>query len=412
MKVSEQLGVAQDESTDQEVLRELWKKSRSILVRKAIAKNPNAGPQVLKAAARLYLEEVLENPGFHVLELFDDDEWIKNISQCYSNPDEFMIVNSSLLYRRRVGTEADQYYWACILSPNLTSFALNRILQYISITQLKRIIKNRHIVLKIKDLYQNSLVSNYEGWTFDLQSLLVMWNQGIIDDDLLYEGLSNYSFASTSCTKSTFKRSFEKICQKFKSSQRDETAKLLAKMFLVCRSHVLTWVKKNYLDSYNLLAWSGNLYTKVLHYFLNVPRSSSITKNHITMANDIVNLYIKERFLNADSVKPETLNSIYHFYTSSGLVDNSATRKLKATIFVPIKSIVESLKYCDISIKEFFVRNECLGTWTSISDNKKYSIINDVNNHIYSREGITKNLLFNCCSMNKIISIKNSVHIF
>ena len=126
MKSSEQLTLAQNEKTPETILIKLWDTSKSVRVRKAIAKNPNAGPKVLRSAARLYLEEVLENPGFFMLELFDEDAWIKNLSEAYSNPEEFIdgCWHRSVISKHQLG-------WACLLSPQLTSRAVNVIAQYV-----------------------------------------------------------------------------------------------------------------------------------------------------------------------------------------------------------------------------------------------------------------------------------------
>ena len=65
----ELLEIAQNESTTPEQLSKIWITSKSIKVRKAVASNPNADALTLRAAARLYLEEVLDNPAFEMLRL-------------------------------------------------------------------------------------------------------------------------------------------------------------------------------------------------------------------------------------------------------------------------------------------------------------------------------------------------------
>ncbi len=85
----ELLEIAQNESTTPEQLSKIWITSKSIKVRKAVASNPNADALTLRAAARLYLEEVLDNPAFEMLKLFDDNEWVQKIGEIHENPERW-----------------------------------------------------------------------------------------------------------------------------------------------------------------------------------------------------------------------------------------------------------------------------------------------------------------------------------
>jgi hypothetical protein len=412
MRPSEQLTLALDEQTPEEVLGLLWRKSRSVNVRKAIAKNANAGPRVLREAARLYLEEVLENPGFPMLELFVDDPWIKRISQAYSDPDSF--VDQNYYYFHRAGDEVDQCCWAVLLSPQLTPRALDKVLQNISLVKLRRAFKNQKVLTKIKTTYVDALKSSEELWPFDLETLLILHREGVIDNDYLFEGLSNYGVASTSCRKATFSKFLNKVCEQYRSSKDSQVARLFAKTFLICRGHVLYWLPHSH--SREDLLWSGELYTRVLKYMLEASRYKVLVGEHIKVIGSIVANHLRVNFFGAkpehtiSNYTKESLTKAFEFLKHHGVLD----AKFSTFGFVlPNRLGAEALEACDIEVKEFFVKAGCLGSWVGVTGNDpKYKIINDVNEEIFSREGITNNLLFLSCSTRKIVSLEQSTHIF
>ena len=413
LTAAEQLSLACNEQATEEALTALWEKSRSIKVRKAIAKNSNSSPQVLKAASRLYLEEVLENPGFLMLELFDNDTWIKEISECYLSPDTY--TGRYSYYRSGSQQEStNQCYWACLLSPNLSPKALNEVIQRISSEKLKRALKNPKVVQKLKILYVKALKTTTEIWPFDLEALLVLHREGLINNDYLIEGLSHYGVASSSCRKATFLKFLRPVFETYKLNQDSETPRLLAKIFLISRAHMLHWVPSENCYSPGLLKWSGELYTKILRLMFNATGYKVLTTEHVKYVGGVVSKYLRARFIGEPSregsTTPQALTQIYTFlksYNLDGVNFSSLGLSLRG------KESALALLKCDIKTKEFFTKTGCLGTWASATgSDPKYSIINEVNEYIYSQEGITNNLLFTSCSVRKIVSLENSTHIF
>lgn len=411
MKSSEQLILAQDEKTPEITLIQLWDTSKSVKVRKAIAKNPNAGPKVLKSAARLYLEEVLENPGFFMLELFDEDTWIKNLSEAYSNPEEFI----NRLYHRNAISK-HQLGWACLLSPQLTSRAINVITQYIPSTTLKRAIKNKAVLNNVKLLYQNSLTS-LEVWPFDLETILVLYRENIISSEDLYHGLSNYGVASTSARRSTFNKFISQLIQKYISTREPFIAKLLAKMFLILRHYVLQWLSINDTVTTRLQKTDG-LFAEVLSHMKRSYEVNSLSKESFNIVGDLVSRQIRFKFFR--SVNNKRLDDNYH-YTPDQITQVYDFMKSYDLVSVPFssyglihgKSAVAALAVCRDEVKEFFIRSGCVGSWVSaLGSDPKYLLVNEVNEAIFLREGISNNLLFKSCSLRKVISLDESTHIF
>ncbi len=135
----ELLEIAQNESTTTGQLSEIWCTSQSVKVRKAVAANPNAGELTLRAASRLYMEEVLENPAFELLELFGDDNWIKSISKIYHSPESW-VVESRYFYRN--DAKAESFAKAALISPHCSIVVLSAALEFLSVTSLKRTFKH------------------------------------------------------------------------------------------------------------------------------------------------------------------------------------------------------------------------------------------------------------------------------
>jgi hypothetical protein len=160
-KVKEQFLLATDEGTPEAKLQEIWKTSKSGRVRKAVASNPNAGPGVLRKASRLYLEEVLSNPGFAVLELFDDDPWISKLSMAYSSPWNFLLQYGQEAYYAKASSSGwDHFGWAALLSPELDPPAMEKVLSFITVGTLRRALKNAGLAQKLTGLYDKAEKSN------------------------------------------------------------------------------------------------------------------------------------------------------------------------------------------------------------------------------------------------------------
>ena len=405
MKSSEQLILAQNEKTPETMLIHLWDTSNSVRVRKAIAKNPNAGPKVLKSAARLYLEEVLENPGFFMLELFDEDTWIKSLSEAYTNPEKFIdgLWHRSVISKHQLG-------WACLLSPQLTSRAVNVITQYVPSATFKRAIKNKAVLNNVKLLYQNSLTS-LEVWPFDLETILVLYRENIINSEDLYHGLSNYGVASASARKSTFNKFINQLIQKYISTKEPFTAKLLAKMFLVLRHYALQWLSSNETIVAQLQK-TGSLFAEVLSHMKRSCESNSLSKENFNIVGELVSKQIRFKFFRSAGdhyYTSDQITQVYDFMKSYNLV----SAPFSSYGVIHGTSAIDALSGCREEVKEFFIRSGCLGSWVSaLGSDPKYPLANEINEAIFLREGISDNLLFKSCSLRKVVSLSESTHIF
>ena len=199
----EQMALAQDESTPESVLLEIWNGTTAVIIRKTIAKNPNAGVDLLKVAARLYMEEVIKNPMFSMLEIFCEDPWIKLISDAYRDPEQIPYwINSAVLGLSCQKQLIQDTCYAAFLSPQLTPCALNLIVRDYAVSNtFRRALKNPEVLNRIKSLFEKSLEAELT-WPFCLETVLILHREKVISFEELYIALSNYGVASSSAGKS------------------------------------------------------------------------------------------------------------------------------------------------------------------------------------------------------------------
>lgn len=407
-KVKEEYLLATNEETSEEKLYEIWSNSKSIKVRKAVATNPNAGPKVLKAAARLYLEEVLVNPGFTVLELFDDDPWITKLSMAYSDPWAFLFTNNWIHLTYNPGNQGwDHFGWAALLSPKLSPTLMEIVLKTLSVTTLRRALKNRDLASKLEALYDSAEDSD-EVWPFSLQSMMVMRRESIISAEKFFRGLSNFAPGSATAQKNSYIKYIRSLHDSYRNaknlSEKEFVPRLLAKLMLVSKHFTSAWIRKEYNYS-DESEWAGELHCDVLRHLLDAPeRSKYRAKGAIKASGNVVSHFL-HRKLTTSPISSEEITKTYNFIKSLGLHNKNLA---EVGLSISKKSWMEELDKCSIEVKEFFCRAGCLGDWVGATglDDVKYKIISDVNEHIYSKDGVEKSsLLFSSCSIRGVVHI-------
>lgn len=407
------LAIALDEGTPESKLFVLWRTSRSVKVRKAVASNPNAGPRLLKEAARLYLEEVLSNPGFSMLELFDDDPWLMKISAAYNNPWDFLLTNRGTLGYSR--TQSHDYFgWAILLSPNLDSLSLDKCVQYMSLGAFRRAVKTPSTLEKIREIYRSVLSFSTATWPFSLETLIILSNEKVLDQEEMFAGLSNYGLGSTSASKSVFTKYVKKLHSVYATdpAQRGFIPRLLGKLLLVSRSHTLHWTWNSF-SAQEVLSWAGDLYAATLRHMTNVVGSkTSLVVDNLRAVGAIVTQLLNLKFIKKNGpTTSQDLTDTYKFVKAYGLEDQKFSRF--GLMLANNGKTMEELDKCEMEVKEFFCRAGCLGNWASASDsNTKYKILNDVNYYLYIKGGIDPELLlYTKCSIRKVISLEDDTYI-
>ena len=414
-KSAAELTEAQSEETSPDRLSEIWNTSRSVKVRKAVASNPNADPLVLRQAARLYLDEVVENPGFEMLQLFDTgDQWVKDIASAYHDPTEFLSTRGAY-YWSRGGTEC--YLKACLLSKKLDGWTLNRVVDNIPATGLRRAIKNPSVRERIRSIFVKELKEGSCSWPLDLGCVIRLYLENVINNDELKLALTNYGVGSCSARKTTYSGFVARLQQQYQDAKTQEEKNLFIELVgrttIISRSYTLNWIHRG-LDRESLLAWSGELYSKIFKMIADNCRHRSLIQDNIAWVGRIVTAYVKAKLLTGEEgervYSKSDLENVYEFAREYNLV-NEPFSQFGLTLHG--NGGHEELVKCNIETKEFFLRAGCVGSWASTSGkDPRYLIAEEVNNHIYERDGIGSTLLFNKCSVRKIVTLDDSTHIY
>lgn len=404
------LAEAQNESTSEVRLAYIWFNTKSIKVRKAIAGNPNAGPKVLRMAARLYLEEVLSNPNFEMLMLFDEDEWVRSLAMAYSDPTEFVLKTRH--YYRSTSKQTDSLYRACLLSEKLSADVLDRIVGNMSLAALKRALKNQEVRKRIVRLIKEQMIQR-SYWPLNLETIIILYGEEVISDELMIEVLGKYGTASSSASKRVFCKYVQNLHKRYEESGSATVAILLGKTYFSVRAHCVSWV-----------VWSMNkpskriasLYARVMNYLIRNGKRSSLLAENVRNIGVLICSFIKAEFFDYDGHSNTgqalslNLESVYRFLSEHGLETEEWG---KIGLQLQGKNTLEELEKTTEETQEFYIKAKVLGTWASVvTSDAKYSVINKINERIYSEHGICDRLLFNKCSMRKIISLDDQTHIF
>jgi len=392
----ELLEIAKDESTTPEQLSKIWLETRSVKVRKAIASNPNANALTLRIAARLYLEEVLDNPGFEMLKLFDDDNWVNKIGAIHENPDKWA---SGLGYYARATGQLEPFARAALLSPMLKVHSLITILEFLPVSSLNR-------AFKYAKTRENSRRILFEGVSeFTLEGIFKAYNAGLYEEDELYECLKKVArVGSMSCRKSTYTRAIKKMLVAFDSGV-SAAGSAVSITLLTSRASCVDWVKYKFNKKHLPLIAATLLASKKM---LKGTSSCAAAKTNVRVISGIISGLLWEP-LNFEERK-ENLGSFYKAICKLG-VDTHEWGNSKYTwgAVILTNDICEHLDKEDIKVKAFYVKNKCLGNWFHVQkSDRKFRIVEEVNEWLYKKGGI-ENTLYTSIDLKKIISISPDV---
>ena len=406
-ELAHMLELAQNESTPEEVLTTLWYGTTSVKIRKAIASNPNASSEVLKIASRLYLEEVLENPGFQMIRMFDSDPWVGKVYEAYEDPNAFFVKYGKY---HGIGINGDLYNRAILLSKSLTTEALNCCLAFGSKSALDRALKNKLVFDNIQAISKNAIHDEKLYCPLDLESIFILYKCNILHKEDLMHSLGRLGLGSTSAKKRHYSDFFNKTIKEYNNSDSEKDKEYLIRLFsklvMVSRSHTLHWIDYWQMRSPDKI----DFIAKVLKTIINGGGMKHILTDHRRTFANVVGNYVTNK-LGYSERKTKDFEEVYTFFKSYDI--ESAAFEFTHLMNFRSNTNVEQIKNCSIEAKEFFVKSGALGPWVAVSESdNKYLIINEVNERLYAEHGMEKELLFNCCSLRKIISIDDSTYIY
>lgn len=406
-ELAHMLELAQDESTPEEVLTTLWYGTTSVKIRKAVASNPNASAAVLRTASRLYLEEVLENPGFQMIQMFDSDRWVGKVYEAYEDPHAFFVKYGKY---QSVGINGDLYNRAILLSKNLTAEALNCCLAFGSKSALDRVLKNKSAFNNIQLIAKESIHCKQTYCCFDLESILMLYKVNVIGKEDLMHVLSTTGIASSSAKKRVYVDFFNRTIKEFLEAKSQEDKEYLIKLFarlvMVSRSHTMHWV-----DYWNMISSEKiDFVAKTLKIIQTVGGDKYLLSDHRRTFINVLCGYVRSKF-NCSERTPGDFEQIYEFFNKYDLKE--VVYEFGPVMNLRVQEWMKDISQCSFNAKEFFIRSKSFGTWATVLDSDdKYRIFDEVNNKIYDKHGISSKLLFNSCSVRKIVSIDGSTHIY
>ena len=172
---------AMQPDTEPRRLQEIWWSTKSTRVRKAVASNPNCDANTMRMAARLYIKEVMNNPSFKMLNLFQEEGEIKDLYEAYSNPQTFS--NSRNLHAIKSNRRFN-IARTLLVSPNLSSWIiLGEICSHLNKAEFSREMKDQKVRYNVTKVAKNNLRE------FRLPTLLFLFQNEIIGISDLDEAL-------------------------------------------------------------------------------------------------------------------------------------------------------------------------------------------------------------------------------
>lgn len=152
-KVEELYAIATDPGSGAKKLSWAWNQTKSSRVRKAIASNPNSDPKILAMAARLYIKEVINNPSLELINLFNEDKFVKEIYEAYMDPRKYTRTN--VIFH---SNEKENIARAIVVSPNLRTYEpLSSVISLINQTEFTRELKNPVVKENIQRIVKSNL---------------------------------------------------------------------------------------------------------------------------------------------------------------------------------------------------------------------------------------------------------------
>lgn len=403
--------LAEDEHTPKEVLLNLWSTSHSVRVRKAIARNPNADPVVMRQAARLYLEEILENPGFLLFAMFDKDEWVEKIFTAFNAPHEFQAKYGSMYnYSYRNHDLQNHVYWATLMSPMLNDWLLERVLNGMSVTGFRRAVKNPGTLGKVKNIVLTELYRpDPNSWSFSLQSIVLLYNEEVLSLAEFVSCLKMFPASSSSSSKKTYKALMSELAKGCVEIKDPLTNNLYHEAFwrsiLVARPNVVKWVEFRG-PVHELLQLFTRAYKTIFQDPTQVNLPKKLLASHRkTLEKHIISCISQIYFVNTTS---DSFNKLHDFLAQNDLkhVDIRGC----GMIFLA-KHYLEKLVHCPWNVRRFFLLKGCVTEWTnSFPDALTFKLFDETNNECFEHLGF-EGLLYNSATIvGRVVKIKPERH--
>ena len=236
--------IATDPASTQKQLKEVWKETKSVKVRKAVASNLNCDPDTLRMAARLYLKEVIENPSFEMLKLFDQDPFISKLFDAFEAPDSYASKNKNKFssYSSSKGSDVTLLARAMLLSPKLASHnTVRAIYNTLGITEIKRELKDEEVKKRLRKVVvprnDTALLKNIEA-----SVVLDLYNTQVITLEEFDKFLSNCKAGSLNTGSGG---SIKRLIESQLDNLTADNYELIFRLMVACGSYTVKTAMKS-----------------------------------------------------------------------------------------------------------------------------------------------------------------------
>lgn len=407
--VTADMAAALDPETPEKKLLEIWNKSKSVRVRKAVASNPNASPLVLTEGSRLYLKEVLENPGFALLEIFSDDPDIRELSEAFNDPMKWVVTLGGGAYTFRPRSHAkalawDRVRWAVLLSPHLEWVGLNAVLDTIRLETFRRAMKCEETRKKVRSIFLEAMVVGQAS----PDKIMLMNKELMITTKEALSGFKCHAVVSSTTSPRALLSSYSKVLHKTYRDDKEQRDAIVETLFYLCliqRPYSMRHLLPRRFD--HLDDGVENLYISLLKMVrekASMDKSKSALKKKLekickhledAFGETATNKYL---FKTKGEVTKEDIQNLYNYVQRSGLNPQNSQTYLVRHFNDLLKPHTKALGECSMEIKEWACKNKLLGWVISRAHHREeiVKILDEVNYAIYQRDGEVNrdNLLF------------------
>lgn len=395
------LEVALNEEATSEELTKAWNNTKSIKVRKAIASNPNASPEVLRQAARLYIEEVLKNPGFEMMTLFGADEWVEQVHSAFTDPDAHIRKGGHYYaFGGGYGANRDVITKAMLLSKNLTHNVLDTCIRRGSLSALDRVCKDPLVKGRITAVAMSqSGASAYNK--ISLESMMVLFARDLITFSQLERSLSTYVENSGSGKNSMFRKFFIRAILEYSLSTTSMTdrrtiVKAVGRVLSVSRHHITSWFCNE------VLVKKGSAFDLAVSVLAEV-EGGGPHKSKYNSLYQVLGEAMRSKLEYSDK-KPGDYEALYSFIASNNFVAGCYKRKGVVTLN---RGDAKEVMECSLEAREFFLKSECFGTIvTARSGDHLYELFKKTNDDLYDSGVIGYKLIYSYCDISGTVSTR------
>ena len=239
---------------------------------------------------------------------------------------------------------------------------------------------------------------------FDLESILTLYKRKVLTESDVLTAISRYGICSVSTKKRSYSDFIHQIWTKYKVEKNPDKKELLSNVFtaiiLASRSHAIKWI--HYSDKLRGKEFNDLIAKAYKVSFLK--KSPVILRDTQRGLLDILGRSASEKFFCGDR-KSEDIEELYSFFKEHGILKEvMSSRNLR--INLAYDYVLNELEKCPIEVKDFFVRTCSIGSWAPVDrSSPKYRIVNEVNEYAYSKDGVGSKLVFNSCTLGKVISL-------